>query len=503
MEIGLNNVLINKYKERSDSKSVLYSSIALFALFSLTVYMVYFAPIGIDKLFCAILLVLFWYSKTDYFWFAFFMIISSFPAGLFSDSSYDAVRRLPIYSPISKISFSLLDLFLIISFFKAAIKGKSVKLLDVFKIKKIVYIIPYVVITSLFFGVTFKVFLNHTLRGLFFYTIFYSFPALIYTKKDIYKFMTMFFPFVFLEILAQIYTISTGNLFTNLFYGSSIIVHNSITGDIRALPYGFLIMRIAFSFAFVFLDNEERIVPKYYALLVILTSILSVIIAATRTPIIIFILTFIIYFVFIAKKKPNIIIQVFILIVIVVSLLDFVKVFNLGDIINSSFKRLIGAVSIEQGTMKVEDTFDNRLNVRLPILLNAVKNSFLIGYGLSDKYFEYYDGHIGGVLIGFLQVGIFGYTMYLVFIYNIFKKCFYYIRKLAGNNSSLIIIKVFTLNFLAYLFLNFTVEPIFVLNTSTAPQEIFILLVVATLFINFAIKEQKLYMMEKQLYNSE
>lgn len=503
MEIGLYNAFITKYNDRSVGKIVFYRSVAIMVLFSMTVYAVYFAPIGIDKLFCAVLFVLFWYSKADYFWFAFFLIISSFPAGLFTESTFDAVRRLPIYAPIPRVSFSILDLFLIISFIKAAIKGRRIKIIDVFNIKKIIYIIPYIVITTFFFGVTLKVFLNHTLRGLFFYTIFYSFSALIYTKKDIYKFMAMFFPFVFLEIFAQIYTVSTGILFSQLFYqDTGSLIYNSVTGDIRALPYGFYVMRMAFAFAFVFLENEEKIVSKHYSLIVILTSILSVIIAASRTAIIIFVLTLIIYFVLIAKKKPSIILQTFILLVVVFSLLDFVQIINLDSIFGSSYERFIGAVTVEQGTITAEDTFDNRLNVRLPMLWESVKNSLFVGYGFSDRYFELYDGHLGGVLIGFLQVGVFGYTLYVLFIYNIFKKLFNYIRKLTDDNQFLIPIKVFTLIFLGYLVLNLTVEPVFVLHTSTNPQDIFILLVIATLFVNLAIKEHRTIISEKHLDNS-
>lgn len=503
MEIGLYNAFIAKYNDRSVGKVVFYRSVAIIVLFSMTVYAVYFAPVGIDKLFCAVLFVLFWYSKADYFWFAFFLIISSFPAGLFTESTFDAVRRLPIYAPIPRVSFSILDLFLIISFIKAAIKGRSLKIIDVFNIKKMIYIVPYIVVTTFFFGVTLKVFLNHTLRGLFFYTIFYSFSSLIYTKKDIYKFMAMFFPFVFLEIFAQIYTVSTGYLFSQLFYqDTGSLVYNSITGDIRALPAGFIVMRMAFAFAFVFLENEEKIVSKQYPLMVILLSIFSVIISATRSAIIIFILTFIIYFIFIAKKKPHVLLKVFIIITIMITLLDFVQVINLGDIFGSSYNRFITTVNVEQGSVEMEDSFDNRINVRLPILLDAVKNSFLVGYGFSDRYFEVYDGHLGGVFVGFLQVGVFGYTLYVLFIYNIFKKLFKYIRKLTKDNQFLIPIKVFTLIFLGYLAQNLTVDPIFVLNTTTNPQDVFVLLIIVTLFVNLAIKEHRAIMSEKHLDNS-
>ncbi len=51
------------------------------------------------------------------------------------------------------------------------------------------------------------------------------------------------------------------------------------------------------------------------------------------------------------------------------------------------------------------------------------------------------------------------------------------------------IIKVFTICFFGYLIVNLTVDPIFVLNATMLPQDIFIHLVITTYFINLAMKE--------------
>jgi hypothetical protein len=417
-------------------------------------------------------------------------VISSFPAGLFTETTGIAVRRLPIYSPVPLISFSILDLFLIVAFVKALVRGKKITVVDVFKIKKIVYIIPYILVTSFFYGITLKLFLNQTVRGLFFYTLLFSLPALISNKKEIYKFMLMFFPFVFIEIFAQMYTIRTGNEFANLFNPGSVSeIYNSLTGDIRAIPTGYIVMRLAFVFAFVLLECKDVMVPRIYLLLVIVLSISSVIIAATRSAIVMLIFIFISYFIFVAKRKPNIVIQVFITGAVLLMLLDVVNVFNLNSILGSSYDRFIGAVYVEEGSVKTADSFDNRVSNRLPVLFEAIKGSLFVGYGFSDYYFIYYDGHLGGVLIGILQVGIFGYLVYIIFIVNIFRKCFFYIRKFSDNNQYKSQIKVFVICFFGYMIVNLTVDPIYVLNTSMRPQDIFIHLVVATFFINLAMRE--------------
>lgn len=492
--------VINKFQNTSEGKIIFYRSISIFLLFVLTVYMVYVAPIGIDKLYCAILLIIFWYSKADYFWFAFIFIITAYPGGFFMDTTADAVRRLPIYSPISKISFTVMDLFLIIALVKAIIKGKRFKFRDVLKLKSVTYIFPFILVVSLFYGITLKMFLNSAVRGLFFYTLIYSFPSLINNKRDVYKFMVMFFPFVFLELFSQIFTINTGFVLYNLLItGSSTIgISNSITGDIRVLPNGYISMRLAYVFAFVLLDNKDKVVPKIYSLLVIMAVISSVVISATRSAIVMMIFIFIMYFIFVIRKKPNVFLQIFIMGVAIIFILDLVQVFNLNDVFGSTYKRFTGAVSVEEGSIRAEDTFDHRINVRLPLLIDAINKSLFVGYGFSDKYYENFDGHLGGVLIGILQAGVFGYILYLIFIFNIFKTCFIYIKKLPKNNPYIDIIKVFLISFFGYFIVNFSVDPVFVLNTSTQPQDIFIHFIITSLFIYFALREQAIKRIEER-----
>lgn len=499
MEFKFYRNIISRINNQPEGKIVFYRSISIILLMALTAYMVYFAPEGIDKLFCAILLVIFWYSKSNYFWFAFFLIISAYPGGLFTQSSGLYVRRLPIYSPIAKMSFSVMDLFLIVAFFKALTRGNKIKIIDIFKIKKIVIIIPFIVITSFFFGMTLKMFLNQTVRGLFFYTLFFSFPALISNKKEVFKFMYMYIPFAFIEFLSQIYTLKTGSEFANLFDPGSIsTIMDPFSGGIRSIPIGYITMRLSYIFAFILLEHKDNILPKSYLMLVILACLTSVIISATRSSIVMFSFIFIFYYFFIARRKPGVLMQTFIIGVIFVMVLDATNIFDLNSLVGSSYTRFVGAVSIEEGSIKPEDTFDNRVSNRLPILLDAIKKSPLIGYGFSDAYFDVYDGHLGGVIVGLLQVGFIGYSLYVMFIVNIFRKCFKYIKKFRDDNSFKNIVKVFTVAFFGYSIVNLTVDPVFVLNTSTLPQDIFILLVLACFFINLGINEHITKKLEKK-----
>lgn len=498
MNLGFYSVIKEKFRSYSESKIILYYSLGIVLLFFTLVYVIYIAPVGIDKLFFVILFVIFWYSKADYFWFAFFLIINSSPAGLFAISTRETTRMLPLFSILPKASFSILDIFLIIALLKAIIKGDSKKIRDALKLRNIVFIFPYILIISFFYGVTLKLFLNATLRGLFFYSLIYSFPTLINNKRDVNRFMILFLPFVLIELASQLYVLTMGVPIAEILYpGSTSIAYNSVTGDIRAIPYGYHCVRLAYVFSFILLENEEKLIPKFYCYLIMIASLFIVIISATRSAIIMLTFIFIVYFFFIARRKPNVVMQLFVFIAILLLILDFSKVLDLNNIFGASYKRFVGMVSIkESGTIEAEDTFDYRISVRLPKLMESINKSLLVGYGLSDKFYENYDGHLGGVPIGLLQAGILGYFFYLLYIYNIFKKCFFYVRKIPSDNTSLNSIKVFIITFLGYSIVNFSVDAIFVLNTSVYVQDILIHLILASLFVYFALRENAIKRIE-------
>lgn len=487
MVLSAYSKLVNRFNRRTESQIILYRSVAIVALFALLAYFVYLAPIGLDRLFCVILFIMFWYSKSDYFWFAFFLIIPSFPAGFFTETSIEAIRRLPLFTIFPKASFSVLDTFLIIALLKAIVKQKKNNYRDVFKIKNIVYIFPYVLIVSMFYGITFKLFFNASVRGLFFYTLIYSFPILIYDKKEVYKFMAMFLPFAIIELISQLYAIKTGTYFGR-YLGP--LGEGGEQVDTRIIAHGYLVLRLAYIFAFVLMESKEKILPKAYSMSIVLIILLSVTISATRSAIITLLLIFISYFIYVAKKRPNIYMQLFIVVIVLVTVLDYSGVIDLNSIIGASYKRLVGAVSISEYSIKAEDSFDYRISVRLPKLIESIKGSIFVGYGLSDTYYEKYDGHLGGVPVGLLQVGVLGFVIYIIFVYRIFKKSLLYARKLPNDNSNKGTIKVFVICFFGYLIINSTVNPIFVLNTSTFPQDILIHIILTSLFIYFAVQEE-------------
>lgn len=496
------NYFNKRYNVDQNYYDTLIKSLYIFGLFWLSVLFVYTFPIGLDKLFFAILLFIFWYSKVDYFWYAFFIIISLFPGSFFTENSGDALRRLPIYTFIPKVSFSVFDIFMVVSLIKAMMKGKRLRFKDMLNVKYGFIFLVYLVVVSVFHGFTLKTFISMPLRGLFFYTFFYSFPSLVRSNKDTIKFMYMFFPFVFIEVFSQIYLLSTAKNLVSFFYSaaSSSIVRDKLMGDnIRAIANGYSIIILSFMFALALLSNMERPFSKYYLFSVIIGTCISIMLSATRQTIIMFAFMFVLYFVFVNKAKPGVFIQLFVAALIIFFIIDLFNIFNLSSILNASINRLTGAVEISGGKIEAEDTLDYRLTNRLPMILENIKQSLFLGFGFSDKYFQIYDGHLGGLFVGIMQIGIFGYSALIFFVISIIKRASHYVRIFGNNISSSGIIKALLIGISGYFLVNIFIDPVIVFNFSAKPHEFFLLIILISQFVKFGKME---YLYKRRLSKS-
>jgi hypothetical protein len=500
--------IYRKLRERFDSYDdgfeIFLNSAGIFLLFWLSVITVYVFPIGLDKLFFAILFLIFWYSESNYFWFAFFLIINFSPGSFFTETSGEAVRRLTIYTLFPKASFSVLDIFTIISLIKAIVRGRKFKIKDVLNIRYASVFLIYIAIVTLFHGISIQVFIRLPLRGLLFYSFFYSFPALVYLKKDTYKFMYMFFPFVFNELISQVFLIITNQYLLSVVYKDafSYVIKDKLMGDtVRAIANGYPIIILSYIFSFVLLERDTNYSSKWYLYLIIAMAGMSIMFSATRQTIIMFAFIFILYFVYVNKSKPGVALQLFFFTALFFFFLDIFNFIDLNKIFGASLNRFTGAVYYQAGTIEAEDTLDYRISVRLPLILQNVQRSLFLGFGFSDRYFEYHDGHLGGILVGIMQMGLLGYSALVFFIYSIFKKSIIFARKLGNGNSNTKSIKAIIVGMSGYVLVNIFIDPAIVFNYWARPQEFFILLVLLSQFIKFGKMEYYVKYKEKMTGN--
>lgn len=499
MDLKIRKYLRAQYSGSDDSFDVFIKSIAIVALFWLSVFCVYVFPVGVDKLFFAILMGLFWISKKDYFWFAFFIIISYNPAGFFQESSAEDLRRLPLFNIIPRASMSVMDLFLVLALIKAISKGRKTKYKDVLGIKSIFVFMFYLLIISLMHGFSIKTFISQPLRGIFSYTIFFSFPALVKTRKDTFKFMYMFFPFVFQELFAQCYLLYTGQYIQSLFNADTILIvfrDKLMFDSIRSLAHGYAIVVMSYVFCMIVFDSIDRMSSKPYLIMIMITSAISVLISATRQTILMFAFMFILYVFFVTKNKKSFVVQLTMIGLLLFLIFDYMNILDINYTLNASLNRLTGAVQMQNGSLEAEDTLEFRLAERFPILWDHIKHSLLLGYGFSDEYFIFYDGHLGGILIGMLQAGILGLMFYMAYVVKLYKVIMKYIRVFGDKISMTSTLKSSLVGMSGFFFLNIFINPMIVLNFQSRPQEFFILIVLVTQFINFGRAE---YLLKSRL----
>jgi hypothetical protein len=107
-----------QFEKSTFSKEVMQDLLQIIAAFAGSVVAVYYAPSIVNPLYFLGIVVLFWRSKHNYFWFMFFFIIINTPANLFFETSAGAAKRLPLYNFLPGLSLSVFDLFILVSLAK-------------------------------------------------------------------------------------------------------------------------------------------------------------------------------------------------------------------------------------------------------------------------------------------------------------------------------------------------------------------------------------------------
>jgi len=460
----------------------------LFLLFLLSIFFVYYFPRGLSNIFFLGLLFLFYRSKENYFWFAYFFILSQGPGWFFSDFSKYSPYRLPIYTVFQGISLTPLDLFIILAFIKALSKGKRIKL----KLKNPMMLIIAYLFFSLFvtfiYGTDLKT-LGENLRGPFYYSIIISFSYLIYKRKHLYYFLYLIIPFVFFLIFTQFYSLTTGKEFINLFYPSYRTLDQMEAGLARPLIGGGLLIFFSFIFSIFLLECKESKLSNKFLYFIIGLTYFAVIISATRVWFVIF--SFILLgYIFISKMKILNSIKIAIVLFILILIFFFSGLVSPEFLLKGSGKRLAEILYVAKGEFKSVPTFEYRYFFRLPRLLEGMKKYIIFGCGFSKNGLKYLDFHVG-FFNTILQFGIIGFSIFLYFFVSYFKLIIKSVKKLSNSNSFRTPIKILALIFGGILIGNFFTFFFFPMNNDIKiPFFIAIFLALTELFINEGEKEE-------------
>jgi len=415
--------------------------VLLIILLSLSTYFVYFTPQSYSRVFFIALLISFFFTKKDYLWFAFFLIIIWTPGYLFSDFSGLSTKRLPLFTFFPGWSFTPVELFLVLAIVKAIIQGRRFN----FELKK--PFVPILFYSILLFALSFFLYgvgedsLSSFLVSLSNFSLFFSFSYLVYAEDSVDKFMYLIFPIAFFVIFTQLWFVATGDEFINLLspgFRAIILIQD---GMIRPVIGGQMLVFFSYVFALLKLQYVRKTISVYYLWIIVIVSFLSVFLSATRVWVIMFSFILLCYVLFF-KRKFRRSIELFILTALIIIIL-LINVSPFRSNIVGAWARISEVGQVAQGRFSESSTFEYRFSVRLPRLLVGLRQNWIVGWGISDTYHIYSDGHVGNFNL-LLQVGIVGFLLFVNFWLCYFRMILNTRRKLRSEsihrNSFLVLI---------------------------------------------------------------
>ena len=432
------------------------------SLFLLIVVSVYFAPPILNQMFFLVLLLLFWISKRDYFWFALIFVVCSKPGLLFFGRPPFDIHIVPIYSFTKGFSLTFFEIFFALALLKAFTKGRVKKPL----LKKplfylLVYLI-YLFFLSFFYGTDFQI-MKSSVQGFVPLTLILSFPNLVNKKSDFNKFAHLVFIMIFIIFLSQLLMLSTGKNLHTLFAAESSATRLQLEEDIenagllRAMPGGAMLILFSFIFSLFYIENKDYKGNKSYFYIILFFSVLETFLSATRGWIITFGIILLFYSIFVNKKK--IYLALYSMLIGLLIMGSFVVLPKLKSSAEYSWERVSTVQYLMRGDVTAGRTL-SRIDKRLPRVLEGVAQNPVFGWGFSKTFEEYTDAHVG-IFNVILQVGIIGLLLFLFLWIYFVKMVLLGIKNSNKKSSFKNSLKVLIIAFIGLLILQFTTYSFF------------------------------------------
>lgn len=385
----------------------------LCALLCTSLVSVYFLPAMVTRMIFLLILAAAFQTKYDYVFLVWFFIINDAPGRLFSAVMFDAAR-IPLYPVAAGISVSFQELFLMLYLVKFLSLRKKPRF--IFKKEFSQYIAFGIVVSgySLLLGMGLETMVK-AFRDLFPWCMVLILPTFLHSRKLLIRSSLMLFPFVFLALSSQLFSYVTGNYLDHYLRGTQFryVGVDDRTGPSRSYSAVFLTLYSIIQ-ALYYIFNKKNEINTTYLSIIIFIGFFSIFLTATRGWIIA--LTIMIIGVLILTGFSNemarwvkMTVVSVILFIIVSSQLPAIK-----TQVQSTMQRLHSIEALAAGDVTAGGTL-KRIDIRGPRVLNKFWQSPFIGWGFSNDFYNYADGHVGHHNI-LLNIGLFGY----IFVNGIF-----------------------------------------------------------------------------------
>jgi hypothetical protein len=433
--------------------------IQFYGVVVLAILFVYYAPVALNKLFFLGLLAWFWKSDKNYFFFALTFVIMQQPGGLFQGSLASDVHRVPLYNLVSGISFDFFDLFFILSFAKAWLRGQHRRIILKRPLVLLAIYLGFLFLLSMVEGMSFGS-MSFYLRNFSTYILFVSFPFLMGDKKDLHRFMYLVFPTVFIILLGQLYFLLTSQLLESLFLGYSRTARawvyreagSNVLRPVAGLSGSVLLVFFSYIFSLLLSLWEQVKIRQYYLFTVTTVSFLIIFLSATRSWTVVFVVLMGVYIFKISQNKERILKKIASFMIIFLALYLFVPKVN--HAVQNALNRMATLEDLATGDVTAAGTL-TRITKRLPRVLKGYKQSPVIGLGFTEKFRFYNDYHVGNFNM-LMQVGIVGFFFFLYFWTSFFRLLWRNRKLLSVRNRYRQQLLVVITAFLLMLLLHFT-----------------------------------------------
>lgn len=371
----------------------------------------------LSNLWFLLLFIVYYNSKNEAFWLAFFIIVSDGFLGFLG--KYGALIEItPAYAGNRIPGIEVAQVYIFLTLIKVLRNKKKTKVILGGILRICLLYIIILIILGQFFGVQN---LNAQLRILKLVLpllLFYSLPRLIVDEHQLRKLFYLLFPFTFGILFAQIFNLIIGTSpaaylgFTETNAFGKGETYTTLSNRIYRGFYNPNLILINYLGALYFLSSRKKLFNINYLYVITVSIFLAVILSATRGYILGISIIFLLFTLVVQKLKIYKIAILSIFTVVIILVINFSPAVEYQ--FNKSLERFQTLELILQGDTELGGTL-GRISNRSPRVMNKWEEQPYFGWGFSDTYFEYEDGHVGNQNI-LLHSGVFGLALIMVLL---------------------------------------------------------------------------------------
>jgi len=399
----------------------------LIALLFVAFFSVYFLPAILSRIIFLVILAAAYRTRLDYVYLVWFFIINDAPGRLFSAGEFSDAR-IPLYPIAAGISISFQELFL----FLYILKLLQLKKFPTFLFKKeFAWFLVYGVAVagySMLLGMSFDNMVR-AFRTLLPWSLVFIVPFYIHNRQILIRSSLMLFSVVFFAFAAQIFSYLTGTYPDHFLRGidwRSLAVSEQSAS--RAYSAVYIILFSIIHGLYFFYNGKGEIKQNYLAA-VIFFGFFSIFLTATRGWFIaLSLLLFGVAVLFFNARQIRRWARL-IGVSAVVFFIIFIQFPRLQQQVIGAVERISSLEALAQGDVTAQGTL-KRIDVRIPRVMGKFWKSPFVGWGFSNEFYRYADGHVGHHNI-LLHVGILGF----IFVNGLLLLLCIKMRKLAGQKD--------------------------------------------------------------------